>query len=71
METIVKVQIAVEPPDAPALIYDRDRLHTVNQRLGKRDLQVMGGAIKVFRHAVWMPRQRKWKLGNRALGQEW
>jgi hypothetical protein len=66
---IVKVQLPVLPSDAPAMIYDQQRMHTEYRVLGKRDRKLMGKEMKVFRQAKWTG--TKWKLGERVVAQAW
>jgi hypothetical protein len=68
-DCIVKIQRPIVPTDAPAMIYDKARLHTEYRMLGKADLKVMGKDMKVYRHARWTG--RRWVLGNRVVSQSW
>jgi hypothetical protein len=69
--SIVKVQLPVTPADAPALIYDEQRLHTEYRQLNDQDRKVMGKHMTVYFKAKWDPKAGKWDLRKRAVTQPW
>ena len=66
---VVKVQCALYPADAPALVYARGREHTVLQRLDRRIRRVLGDDVKGYFRATW--NGTGWKIGARVADQGW
>jgi hypothetical protein len=69
VSTIVKVQRALFPRDAPALIYDQSRAHTVQAELSEDVRHQMGGEAKAYFRAVWTG--KTFVLRERVANQPW
>jgi hypothetical protein len=70
---LVKVQIAqaTSDPEAPALVYDKDRKRLVQQQLDKATKDAMGTDGRAFFEAEYQPAISCWKIGERVSDQDW
>jgi hypothetical protein len=69
MKTIIKVQVAIMPPGAPALIYDKDRAHTTQQYLPKAVRKALKGDLKGYFDGSWV--ENEWFIGKRVKDEDW
>ena len=60
--TIVKVQRALMPPDAPAMIYDERRKHTELRHLTPAEAAEMRTIFKAYWFARWDAHRETWAL---------
>jgi hypothetical protein len=67
--TIVKVQVAIVPRGAPALIYDQRREKVTQQVLTRGTMKHMGHDLKGYFEALWETGQ--WKIGKRVANEDW
>jgi hypothetical protein len=70
---LVKVQTAqvTSDPEAPALVYDKDRKWLVQQLLDAATSDAMGTDAKAFFEAEYQPTVGYWKIGKRVSAQDW
>ena len=68
---LVKVQIpqATNDPEAPSLVYDKDRKHPVLQLLDDATKEAIGTDAKAFFEAEYT--DGYWKIGRRVSHQDW
>lgn len=69
MTEIVKVQQALFPPGAPALVYAKNKAHIRQMELPKAVRDAMGPDAKAYFHAETV--DGSWKIGKRAPAQSW
>lgn len=60
---IVKVQVALVPRGAPALIYDKERKHVSQQILASATVKSLNADLKGYFDAAW--NGHRWIVGNR------
>jgi hypothetical protein len=69
--TIVKVQRALMPPDATALIYDERRTHQELRHLTPAEAAEMRTINKAYWLARWDAHRETWSLLKRTDHQDW
>lgn len=69
-QVIVKVQLAISPPNGPIMVYDfgRNRLE-MKASVSDAIKTKIGPRTKSFFYAVW--KDGSWVLGEEAPWQEW
>jgi hypothetical protein len=70
-QQIVKVQVALMPRGAPALVYDRKQKHMAQQHLDADTKKALGREPKGYFKASWSPDDRAWQIGERVERQPW
>lgn len=69
--TVVKVQRALMPPEAPALIYDERRTHQELRQLTGSEAAEMATVYKAYWLARWDAHRETWTLLQRTKHQNW
>ena len=67
----VKVQRALFPADAPALIYAPRYDRLTHQPLDRRVLAALGDDLKGYFAAIWHGAEAEWELGVRLPDEDW
>jgi hypothetical protein len=67
--TVVKVQVAIVPPGAPALIYDKNRERITQQNLSRHVKRALKNDLKGYFTATWAG--VSWQIGKRVKDEDW
>lgn len=68
---IVKIQAALFPPNAPALIYDQSRTRQQVRDHDADTRRVLAGRVKAFCDAAWDAERKHFTLGAIVTDPEW
>lgn len=71
LRAIVKVQVAIVPRGAPAMIYDRERRRISYRHLDRATTEALGEDLKGYFDARWLVEQQRWDIGRRVEDQSW
>lgn len=67
--TIVKVQVALFPAGAPALVYAKGKRNMVQQEISQGARDALKGDAKGYFEAEFDGKE--WKIGSRTMPQAW